>query len=330
MTLLVMKSHGREGFEYINKSDIEEFELSDTRYFTDSRHKILIDNDPPYGHFMTNWLYHLLKQLEKFPNPEDVLVLFNKSPQESGITVHHMSTVTKYVEAKLLSKGYGVEYLDGPYFEISNIVEPLDPPLLYSQVFPPVVGPFLKEGLTTKSQDRKIYLSRSKTTTPNGNVLIDLQEDVKGPQVVADTIQELRIENQYKFSDRLDDEQRLEDYLKNLGFEILIPEDFDSYQEQLDRISEARILMSATSASLHAGMVLQPGAIVVELCTLMNIPTGSTEEFMLQNGFLHEHYRSMALAQKNPYIAISNLHRKVDEIIDFIESNPAIKAILAS
>lgn len=332
MTTLVTKAHGREGFDYVEEASLDEESRSMAKPFTDHRYKILIDNDAPYGHFMTNWLYSLLTKLEAFDDPKEVVVLFNKSPQDEGQHLYHMSSVTRYVHAKLVEKGYGVEYLDGHYFNITNVVEPLEVPGIKSQSVPAVVGPFLREGLTAPESNygKKFYLSRGKTTTPNGNMYVDVREILDRTIPLEESIQKTRLENQYKFSDRMHGEAELESYLQTLGFEIITPEDFSSYQDQLNKVAEARILMSVTSASLHTGMVLQPGATIVELCTIMDIPTGSSEEFMMQNGFYHEHYRAMALAQKNPYIAIPNNSRKAEDIIAFIESNPHIKSLLES
>jgi hypothetical protein len=62
----------------------------------------------------------------------------------------------------------------------------------------------------------------------------------------------------------------------------------------------------------------------------MDTPTGSTEEFMIKNGFFHEHYRSMALMQKLPYLAIPNVSRKAQDIIDYIEANEEVKKLFFS
>jgi hypothetical protein len=331
MTRIVEKIHGQDGFRFIEKSDLGEFEQSTIKSFNDPRHKILFDNEVAYGHLVTDWLYHLLTQLEKFPDPNQVVILFNKPPFNPGQEMYHLSSITNYLVDKLGTRGYKVEYLDGHHFDISNLVEPINPPpALYSQIPPRVVSPFLKEGTTTANYGKKIYLSRSKTTTPNGNKYVDLRDEIEKTELpLKENMQKVREENKYRFSDRLDDELALESYLKTLGFEILIPEDFENYQDQLDKISEAKILMSVTSASLHAGMVLQPGSTIVELCTIMDIPNGSDVEFMIRHGFFHEHYRSMAMIQKYPYIAIPNISRKTQDIIDYIESNPAIKKLLS-
>ena len=332
MTRLVEKIHGQDGFRFVEESDLDPNNQTIIKPFTDPRHKILFDNEVAYGHLLTNWLYHLLIQLEKFPDPEQVVILFNKSPDSDGQQMYHLSSISDYLIEKLNKKGYSVEFLDGHFFDISNLVEPINPETpLYSQVPPPVVSPFLKEGTTTANYGKKIYLSRSKTTTPNGNKFVDVGIEMqKATLPLKQNMQRIREEHKYSFSDRLDDEAKLEAYLETLGFEILTPEDFDSYQDQLDKISEAKILMSVTSAALHTGMVLQPGSFVVELCTIMDTPTGSTEEFMIKNGFFHEHYRSMALMQKLPYLAIPNVSRKAQDIIDYIESNKVIKDLLSS
>ena len=301
------------------------------KYFTDSRHKVLIDNTAPYGHFITNWLYVLLTELEKISTtPEDTLVLIFKSPEDPGSQLNHMSTVTEYVHDRLIQRGYGVSYVDSQYLYVTNYHH-FSTPLISPPTFiAPVVGRFLAEGVTTSSYGRKIYLSRSKTTTSNGNKGVDFDSMVDRTVSMKENLDRIRTEKQYQFSDRIDDEAKLESYLKTLGFEILTPEDFDSYQDQLNQIAEAKILASVTSSALHAGLVLSPTARVVEFSTNMYSQVDSLGNFIEESGSIHSDYLLMAMTKNIPYTAIPNMSRKAQDIIDYIEANPDLKLLLAS
>lgn len=290
---LVRKNRHVEGFYLADPSDTPEH----VKYFTDSRYKLLLDNTSPYGHFLTGWLYTLLNELERAQEPSNTLILVFLPPKSPDLVLEHMSTVTAFVVERLLKKGYQVEYIEAEAFYVSNFVH-FEMPLHVSDLLlPPVVGRFLAEDITTSSYGRKIYLSRSKTTTSNSRIL-----------------------------SRIDDEQKLEDYLVSLGFEVLIPEQYSSYQEQLNVIASAKILASITSSALYSALVLPPTSKIVEIATLVHVG----EDLDLTNAWFPEHYRFIAHIQGNMYLPIPNPNFKADDVIAYIENNPEIKAILAS
>lgn len=329
---LVFKDYALEGFQ-VNPENVNDLELKDAKYFTDSRYKILIDNTAPYGHFMTDWLYRLAKAIDTLPvSPENLLVLFHRSPEDGGLQLNHMATLTEFLANKLKSKGYGVDYGDTRYLHLTNYFHVYDPSYnSYAPnfVYMPIVRRFLTEDITTSSYGRKIYLSRSKTTTSNGNRYVDINKSLDFSLPMKDRLDQVRTKFQYRFSNRLDDEQRLEDYLKSLGFEILVPEDFDSYKAQLNYISEARIFASITSSGIYGAYVLNPNAAIVEFIT----PFGNFDgdgEIIPSSATLEDSYRILAMIQGNRYVPVSNLSRKVDNIINQIESDPNLKALLSS
>lgn len=288
-TSLILKNREVEGFYLADPSEVPKHE----KYFTDSRNKVLLDNTAPYGHFVTSWLYSLLTTLEDPAlTPENTTILIYLSSNNPDLALEHMSTVTAFVADKLRRRGYLIEYIETEAFYVSNLYGPLTPPHIQDILLPQIVGRFLAEGVTTSAYGRKIYLSRSKTNTSNSRNI-----------------------------SRVDDEAKLESYLQTLGFEILTPEDFDSYQDQLNRISEARILASITSSALHAGLVLQSPSKIVEFVTDMS----RTNDYVF-----HDNYRVMALSKGLTYTAIPNITRKAQDIIDHIEANPDLKLLLAS
>lgn len=333
---LIFKTYESEGF-LVNPKNTDGLDPKGAKYFTDSRYKVLLDNAAPYGHFLTDWLYGLLEALETIPAaPKDILVLFHKSPENAGLQINHMSTLTEFLANKLETKGYGVEYVDADQFYVTNYFDIYDPslnsfasPFLYV----PKVRRFISEDITTSAYGKKIYLSRSKTTTSNGNRNKDfnnyLTQNLESKLTLKESLDLVRQDQQYKFCTRIDDEQVLETYLKSLGFEILVPEDFSSYQAQLNYISEAKIFASITSSGIHAAYVLRPEATIVEFVT----PFGETDDdgqLVPSTGTFEDCYRALALIQGNRYVPISNLNCRAEDIISQIESDANLKALLNS
>jgi hypothetical protein len=180
------------------------------------------------------------------------------------------------------------------------------------------VSSFLSDGLDySKEPTEKIYLSRGKTTTFNGNVNVRLDGDFQGAYEYASQIRE---ENKYKFSNRIDDESLVEEYFKTLGFRVIYPEDIKSYKDQLQLIASAKILASITSSSLLASLVMAKGSSIVELSTPLN--DGQQES-------VHTHYKLLSNTNSKMYLSISN-SRVASELIDSIEKNSSVKTFLLS
>jgi hypothetical protein len=172
------------------------------------------------------------------------------------------------------------------------------------------------------------------TTTSNGNRRVggnskfDISKARDLSVSIDKDIKRIRSENQYQFSGRVDDEKLLEDYLISLGFEVLIPETYSSYQDQLNEIASARILASITSSALFSSLVLPPESKVVEFCTMVHLSLNQSGELDITHGWFPEHYRFISLMQRNIYIPIPNTTLKAEDIISYIESKPEIKALL--
>lgn len=300
--------------------------------YNDQSLKILFDNSVAYGHLMTSWLSVLVKDLERY-SQEQITVLIYKNPEKPELYVESLTTITEYIKERVEDLGHKVEYLDtdSPFYIENFIYYNLDEHeshLQYSLEDLKPVSEFLSYGLPKDPPTLKLYLSRAKTTTSNGNFYNPLQGDRKQKRTDLDQARE---EYKYKFSNRIDDEQALEEYLKSLGFIILYPEDFKTYRDQLSMISRAKILMSITSSSLSACLAMQKNTTVVELVTSLSMPKGPNEpagsEYI---SALHDHYWQQSRVVNNFYVGISNEKKNAQEVIASIESNKDLKTLLSS
>jgi hypothetical protein len=279
--------------------------------------KFFFDNRVPYFHMIIHWLRYALEHIRR--SQKKITFVFALSPESPDQVVQRMSTITEHLVAKFKKMGHSAVFLDNSYAYVNNFV-------LYREThhFDPgstsEVAAFLSDDLDfSKAPDQKIYLSRGKTTTFNGNA--NMNEICNIDPKDHEGIVSYRNENIYKFSDRVDNEKLLEDYFKSLGFIVVYPEDFTTYLDQLQTISSARVLASITSAGLVASLVMRPGSAVVELSTPLEEDSGTYR--------VHVHYRELSDVNRKIYISIP--HRRVaKEIIDEIEENISLKKYLLS
>jgi hypothetical protein len=317
---LLVKNPYRDGFSV---EDVDNIHPQKKSFISDTR-KIVIDNAAPYGHIITTWIYLLLKELEAFEGPVDIL--FYKSPDTHHMRLEHSSNVTNYLYERLTEKGYKVIYIDSMGFYINNFTTFLTP-ISIPMGRLDIVSEFLSEGLDySKEPNKKIYLSRAKTTTYNGNQNVHIPD---GVNLTKSGIQSIREENMYGFSDRIDDEKALEDYLINLGFTIIYPEDIESYKDQLQLFASSKIVMSITSSALSLALAMTPNTAVVELVTPMYVYPDGNGNLKKDQMEYHSHYKDISTIKNKIYIGISNKHHKTSDVINSIESNLSLKNFLS-
>lgn len=136
---------------------------------------------------------------------------------------------------------------------------------------------------------RKIYFSRSKV---NGHS-IDMLFGGKDP-------------NSFLFSTdkRIDDEAELELFLKDNGYEIIIPELIDSFIDQVNLMYESKELVSLTGSGLMNMVFMQRNQKIIELSTPLTV-YGETS--------VHPFYYEIAYISNHIYTNIPH-NRSVKEV----------------
>jgi capsular polysaccharide biosynthesis protein len=122
-------------------------------------------------------------------------------------------------------------------------------------------------------------------------------------------IESSRMENMH----RIKNHKELEDLFISLGFEIIYPELFSSFKDQINYFYETSILVSTTSAGLANLIFMQPKQTVIELFTPM--PINETD---YQFHFFHH----LTATEKNhKYISVSNIEKNVESLKDILIQN---------
>lgn len=151
---------------------------------------------------------------------------------------------------------------------------------------------------------RKVYCSRGKTKYKTGSWITG----DKDPETL--TIKD--------DSSRMSDEVALESYLKSNGFEIVYPEDFESFEDQIKYFSSVKTLISPTGAGLINMCFMKDGCQVVELTIPMMVQGEST---------IHQHYAPIAWAKNLVYFSIPSM-RSSEDVLKIMESNSIIKGLI--
>lgn len=152
--------------------------------------------------------------------------------------------------------------------------------------------------------NKKVYLSRKKIEFPKDDHMLFQNVEKNNFSALDD--------------ERLDDEEAVCEYFKNLGFEIVCPEDFDNFEDQIYFFSQVKTLASVTTAGLMNAIFMPDGGKVIEL-TVPLILHGCES--------LHNVYHGISFVKKHKYMSVPNT-RKAQEIIDIIDGDEHLKEFI--
>jgi hypothetical protein len=136
----------------------------------------------------------------------------------------------------------------------------------------------------------------------------------------------------YNNDNRMDDEKKVEDYFKSLGFEIAVPEDFKTFEDQVNYFYEAKMVVSSTSSGFINAFFMRPGSTMVEISTPLisfsRLGDGVTGPMSVGQQEVHHFYHMMSIALGHKYISIENKDRSADNVIEIIEGDSGLKGWL--
>jgi len=156
---------------------------------------------------------------------------------------------------------------------------------------------------------RKVYLSRGRVRP----------RDYSGLKPGLSTNQDNRLYN----------ENILEDYMSDLGVEVVQPEDFKSMQDQAKFFNEVDTLVSLTSSGLANALFMQEKTRVVELLTTIPfIFEYSSNDESDGNEQVHHLYHNLSYLTNKEYISVPNYTRQPADLIGIIEESNLLQKVL--
>lgn len=134
-----------------------------------------------------------------------------------------------------------------------------------------------------------------------------------------------------QFFNRVDDEEKLENFFSEHGFEVVYPENFKTFEEQINFFREVKTLVSLSGAGLSNALFMQDNCNVVELFTSHWIWINAKGNDSIRQLREEEHffYNSIAFEKGQEYIAVNNKEKSAEEVIHKFKTNPILKAIIS-
>ena len=129
---------------------------------------------------------------------------------------------------------------------------------------------------------------------------------------------------------RIDDETLVEKIFSELGFEIVYPEDFKNFKEQINFFYSVKTIASITSSGMTNSIFMQPNGNMVEIITpLIARPVSSNGSPGFLNAEFHNYYKNIASTFGHFYLGIPNPNGIASEVEDFFTQNRHVSRILS-
>lgn len=136
-------------------------------------------------------------------------------------------------------------------------------------------------------------------------------------------------EERHLMSERIDKEEELEDMFLEMGFEVVYPEDFENFREQISFFHTVKTVASLTSGGLSNALFMQPYGNLIEITTplIVNpISTGGVKNPL--NAEVHNYYKGIALAKNHAYLSVPNKYRSIGDLKYFFNQKPEVANIV--
>ena len=164
---------------------------------------------------------------------------------------------------------------------------------------------------------RKVYLSRRVANKKKNNAYSSSWPIVQIPE---------------HFFNRVDNEEKLENFFSSNGFEIVYPENFKTFEEQINFFNEVKTLISLSGAGLSNALFMQDNCNIIELFTshwIWRNAKDNNNNIRQLREEEHFFYNSIAFEKGQEYVAVNNKEKRAEDVIHKFNTNPILKAIIA-
>lgn len=269
------------------------------RYVSDVE-KIIIDYRFDFFHCIIDILGTILYEYKKNNN---LLFLINLSHVPASFfcntyNIFFFDTLNKLgINHKIVSLKHN------ELIEVSNFTYYKNPPMTYDSLS--AIEDSAKDLYSAETPSKKVYLSRKKMT------------DVKPDSRIFGN----QPKDKFLFDDdnRIDNEEIMEEFFSSIGFEIVYPEDFSSFNDQVRYFSNVKMLAGVTGAGMVNSIFMPKGGTILEMTTPL---------IVLGRESVHNFYKEIAFVKNHKYISITNFRRS-EEILSFINQDLRLKDLLS-
>jgi capsular polysaccharide biosynthesis protein len=249
-----------------------------SNFLEDDKIYVMIDASANYHHFFINVMMPALKVIDSFDNSKLHFVLYYGAV--SDLKNNFYNLLIELLHEKQINSSI-INYNTAEYINAKNFIPinhsflPEGVPILYKYFIQ-------KYGIAETIPDKKVYISRKRTN---------------------------RVEK------RIDDEQQVEDLFKRHGFEIVYPEEIETFRKQFELFNSCSVLAGLTGSGLTSIFFMQKGQMVIELVTELDIGLGdgTTQKE------IHNHYKDFCMYKDHVLINIYNIEKSAQKIEEKVQ-----------
>jgi capsular polysaccharide biosynthesis protein len=265
---------------------------SSISFLEDSKTYVIMDSKSNYHHFLLNLMMPALMVLEEVSHEglHFVLCNLNFRPEKENFDNLLIELLQERNISYTQVDNSEFTYLNAKNFIAINGADlEIGIPLLYNYFLS-------KYNVVTETPKKKIYISRKNYPSP-------------------DT--------------RVDNEEILENYFIEKGFQVVYPENIPTFKEQFELFNSCSTLAALSGSGLTSLMFLQENQKVIEILTEVMVgQTMSDDQTKTIIYGIHEHYEEFSFLKKHRYLSVLNMEKqaelvkaKLDELVFSSEQN---------
>lgn len=297
---------GNEDIKNINCSNCQIFfhesDFSDesTIDMTSNSIKVVIPLCPSIAYGIYNFLGEILTHYEYNNNVEFILC-----SEDLNVTKIWLGYIYPFI-IKLLDD-YNIKYtiIDFSKTKTITVNNFYNYQNESNTIYPEIISKYLKRYIEDVDYipNKKVYLSRKHIIKP------DFGEHVKNEYGLRSSSDK-----------RIDSHDELEKVMESLGFEVIVPESFLSFEDQINFFYKVSHLASLSGSGLANLIFMQPGQNVIEIMTPLihhgdipkeNFPDRNDETFREE---IHFFYTTMSLGKGHMHLIVPNIVQSIDLI----------------
>ena len=245
-------------------------------FLKDNKTYIIMEDRSNYHHFFINLMMPALIVLDELnhKNLHFVLCDLNLRPNEENFD--------KLLIELLQENNISYTQVDNSKFEYINAKNfiPINGADLESGI--PLLNNYLinKYGIVTETPNKKIYISRKNF----------LDKDV-----------------------RIDNEEAIENYFIEKGFEVVYPEEIATFEEEFRLFNSCSTLAGLSGSGLTSLIFMQEGQEIIEIVSELIVGTEVTDEGnRVFNYGIHDHYKDFSILKNHTYLSVQNLEKQAE------------------
>lgn len=249
---------------------------SSISFLEDNKTYVIMQSKSGYHHFFINIMLPALLVLKELglQNLHFVLCDLNVGPEEQNFEGLLVELLQENEISYTEINSSDFEYINAKNFIPINGADIENGiPLLYNYLV-------VKYDVATETPNKKIYVSRK--NYPSHDI-------------------------------RVDNEEALENYFIEKGFQVVYPEDITTFKEQFELFNSCSTLAALSGSGITSLIFMQEGQEVIEIISELMVGSSIADDGSTMTHYgLHDHYKEFSILKNHRYLSIQNLEKQAE------------------